>query len=389
MANNTGITEDTGRTGGVAVAERVAAAHALWVSTLPTIRRSPVGELLPQPLRTTELDVRTEPIAAPALVIGGAMAGTCGPISDLAVSSDGSRLIAAHYGDDVVSIIDTATMAVTATITDVPEPSRVTAADRAYVSSASDSDDALVAIDTTTGRALAAILIDETAAGIAVSPAGDVLYVGRNGDDVVDIAAIDVETGATVVIEVSAVPGASVDAVRVSADGTRLFAAVTTPAGGSLAIVDTRSGSVQRIVALGESVGDIAVHPRGRKVFVTGRDTELGGVVHVVDVAAARVVDTVALGGLPTQLVLGHGSDAAFIVDRDQIVVLCTTTHEVVDSVVIGGQLSCLAAGPDGARLYAADFAGAITELRVEAGSAGPLHELVTAELRELQAAAS
>ena len=77
-------------------------------------------------------------------------------------------------------------MAVTATITDVPEPYRVSVADRAYVSSASDSDDAVVAIDTTTGRALAATIVDETAAGIAVNPAGDVLYVGRNGDEVVD-----------------------------------------------------------------------------------------------------------------------------------------------------------------------------------------------------------
>ena len=152
MANITGTTEDTGRTGGVAVAERVAAAHALWMSTLPTIRRAPVGELLPQPLRTAELELPTEPIAAPALVVGGAIAGTHGPISDLAVSSDGGRLVAAHYADDVVSIVDTAAMAVTATITDVPEPYRVTVADRAYVSSASDSDDAVVAIDTTTGR---------------------------------------------------------------------------------------------------------------------------------------------------------------------------------------------------------------------------------------------
>ena len=157
MANITGTTEDTGRTGGVAVAERVAAAHALWMSTLPTIRRAPVGELLPQPLRTAELELPTEPIAAPALVVGGAIAGTHGPISDLAVSSDGGRLVAAHYADDVVSIVDTAAMAVTATITDVPEPYRVTVADRAYVSSASDSDDAVVAIDTTTGRALAAL----------------------------------------------------------------------------------------------------------------------------------------------------------------------------------------------------------------------------------------
>lgn len=386
MANTTGITEAAG---GVAVAERVAAAHALWVSTLPTIRRAPVGGLLPQLLRTADLEPRTEPIAAPALAVVGAIAAGHGPISDMAVSADGSRLVAAHFGADVVSVVDSATMSVAAAITDVPEPCRVTVADRAYVSSASDSDDAIVAVDPNTGKALAAKTVDMTAGGLAVSPAGDVLYVGRNGDEAVDIAAIDVETGATEVIEITAVPAASLDAVRLSADGTRLFAALTTAAGGSLAIVDTRSRVLQSTVSVDGSIGDIAVVPNGRKVFVTGWDSELGGVVHVIDVAAARVVDTIAVGGLPTQLVAGRGGDAVFIVDRDQILVLCTATNEIVDSVVIGGQLSCLAASPDGALLYAADYAGAITVLQVEAGAVVPLQELMTTKLRQLAAAAS
>ena len=386
MANTTGITEAAG---GVAVAERVAAAHALWVSTLPTIRRAPVGGLLPQLLRTADLEPRTELIAAPALAVVGAIAAGHGPISDMAVSADGSRLVAAHFGADVVSVVDSATMSVAAAITDVPEPCRVTVADRAYVSSASDSDDAIVAVDPNTGKALAAKTVDMTAGGLAVSPAGDVLYVGRNGDEAVDIAAIDVETGATEVIEITAVPGASLDAVRLSADGTRLFAALTTAAGGSLAIVDTRSRVLQSTASVDGSIGDIAVVPNGRKVFVTGWDSELGGVVHVIDVAAARVVDTIAVGGLPTQLVAGRGGDAVFIVDRDQILVLCTATNEIVDSVVIGGQLSCLAASPDGARLYAADYTGAITVLQVEAGASVPLQERMTTKLRQLAAAAS
>jgi DNA-binding beta-propeller fold protein YncE len=389
MANTTGITEAAGAAGGVAVAERVAAAHALWVSTLPTIRRAPVGGLLPQLLRTADLEPRTEPIAAPALAVVGAIAAGHGPISDMAVSADGSRLVAAHFGADVVSVVDSATMSVAAAITDIPEPCRVTVADRAYVSSASDSDDAIVAIDPTTGKALAAKTVDMTAGGLAVSPGGDVLYVGRNGDEAVDIAAIDVETGATEVIEITTVPGASLDAVRLSADGTRLFAALTTASGGSLAIVDTRSGVLQNTASVDGSIGDIAVAPNGRKAFVTGWDNELGGVIHVIDVAAARVVDTIAVGGLPTQLVVGRGGDAVFIVDRDQILVLCTATNEIVDSVVIGGQLSCLAASPDGARLYAADYAGGITVLQVEAGASASLDELMTTKLRQLAAAAS
>ena len=376
MANTSGVTEVSG-TAGVAVAERVAAAHSMWLSTLPTIRRAPVAELVPL----------AEPVTAPMVTVAGAVAAGHGPISDMAVSRDGRCLVAAHYGADVVSIVDTATLSVTATVTNVAEPYAVAVADRAYVSTASTDDESVVAIDTTTGVAFAAKDIDASARALAVSPAGDVLYVARTGDDLPDIAAIDIESGATRVIAIPAAPGASIEALRVSADGTRLFAALTTVTGGTLLIIDTRSRAVERAVAIAGSIGDIAATPNGRKVFATGWDAELGGVVNVIDVAAARVTDTIGIGGMPTQLVVGHGGELVYVVDRNEVVVLCATTNEVVDTIAAGGQLSCLAAGPDG-RLYAADYAGGISVLQVGSGTDAALLELMTAELPQLAVAA-
>jgi len=376
MANTSGVTEVSG-TAGVAVAERVAAAHSMWLSTLPTIRRAPVAELVPL----------AEPVTAPMVTVAGAVAAGHGPISDMAVSRDGRCLVAAHYGADVVSIVDTATLSVTATVTNVAEPYAVAVADRAYVSTASTDDESVVAIDTTTGVAFAAKDIGASARALAVSPAGDVLYVARTGDDLPDIAAIDIESGATRVIAIPAAPGASIEALRVSADGTRLFAALTTVTGGTLLIIDTRSRAVERAVAIAGSIGDIAATPNGRKVFATGWDAELGGVVNVIDVAAARVTDTIGIGGMPTQLVVGHGGELVYVVDRNEVVVLCATTNEVVDTIAAGGQLSCLAAGPDG-RLYAADYAGGISVLQVGSGTDAALLELMTAELPQLAVAA-
>ena len=376
MANTSRVTEGSG-TAGVAVAERVAAAHSTWLSTLPTIRRAPVAELVPL----------AEPVTAPMVTVAGVVAAGHGPISDMAVSRDGRCLVAAHYGADVVSIVDTATLSVTATVTNVAEPYAVAVADRAYVTTASTDDESVVAIDTTTGVAFAAKDIDASARALAVSPAGDVLYVARTGDDLPDIAAIDIESGATRVIAIPAAPGASIEALRVSADGTRLFAALTTVTGGTLLIIDTRSRAVERAVAIAGSIGDIAATPNGRKVFATGWDAELGGVVNVIDVAVARVTDTIGIGGMPTQLVVGHGGELVYVVDRNEVVVLCATTNEVVDTIAAGGQLSCLAAGPDG-RLFAADYAGAISVLQVGAGTDAALLELMTAELPQLAVAA-
>ncbi len=90
---------------------------------------------------------------------------------------------------------------------------------------------------------------------------------------------------------------------------------------------------------------------------------------------------------MPTQLVVGHGGELVYVVDRNQVVVLCATTNEVVDTIPAAGELSCLAAGPDG-RLYVADYAGAISVLQVGASTDSALLELMTAELPQLAVAA-
>lgn len=379
MANTSGVTEAAG----VAVAERVSEARALWMSTLPTIRRAPVRDRLPQLARTAVPEVATEPIATPAVAVVGSIAATYGPIGDLAISADGRRLVATHYGSDVVSLVDPVSMSVTAAIEGIAEPhSAVVVADRAYVGCASLEDDYVLAVDTRAGTALAAKQVGPNVGGLAVSRSGAQLYVARTGEDGADIAVIDVESGRTETVTVGS--GVSLGAVRVSADGTRLFAAMTTPAGGALAIVDLKARVVRRTVALGDSVGDIAVHPGGRTVYATGWDAEHGGVIRVVDIAAARVTGTIRLGGLPTQLVFALGGAVAFVVDREEIVVVGTAAGEILDSIAVGGQPSCLAAGPDGT-LYVAGYDGDITVLRVAAGGAHGRF----ARPRQLTAAAS
>ncbi|KAA0110194.1 YncE family protein [Mycolicibacterium sp. P1-5] len=372
MANTTGVTEGANVTG-VAVVERAAVEDSLWLSSLPTIRRAPIAERLPQLLGGAERDLPTEPIAAPVMTVVRTLAAGHGPVSDIAVSADGRYLVTTHYGADVVCVIDTATLAVTATIDGLSEPySAVIVGDRAYVSAASNAEDAVVAVDTQAAAPLAAKTFDMTIGGLAVSPAGDVLYVGRTGEDTVDIAVIDIESGSVSSIAIPAAPGVAIEAVRINADGGRLFAALTTPAGGALAIVDTKARTVRASVPIVGSIGDIAVMPNGRTVFATGRDAELGGAVHVIDVARARVTDTIGMGGVPTQLVLGRGGACAYIVDGDEIAVMCTATTEIVDSVVIGPQLSCLAADPVRNRLYAADYTGAISAVRLDPAAQQP-----------------
>nr|MCW1959403.1 hypothetical protein [Mycobacterium sp.] len=273
-----------------------------------------------------------------------------------------------HYGQDAASLIDTATLEVTATVDGIDEPYAVAAADRAYLRSASIFEDTVVAVDLVTGAALADREVGVGAGGLAAGPNGDFLYVARSVDGLADIAVIEVESGSVSAIPVTRVAGASIDSVRINPAGTRLYAALTTANGGALVIVDVRSKRVQT-VPVGTAVGEIAVHGDDRRVFVSGWDAESGATLYVIDASSARVLDSVALDGLPVGI-LAAGS-AVYLAHGEQVTVLDAGTLQGVNSVQIGRPVSCLTVSRDGSRLYIGDYDATVTALAVPAPAQG------------------
>jgi len=341
MANTTGV---------AAVAERPT--DTVWLSTLSSPRIASTGNLLPAVRPAADLNRAV-----------GVLSGLPGAVTDMAVSHDGTQLVAVHYGEDTVSVIDIPTLTVSATVPGIAEPYAVATADRAYVNSASDSEDSVIAIDLKAGAALAAKEITVGARGLAVSPAGDALYVARSGEQVADIAVIDVESGKSKTIAVTRTADDWVDTIRINSDGTRLYAALNTDSGGSLVVIDVRARRVLHTVSLNGSIGDIAVDRDNRRVLVTGWDDELGGVVRVVDAVAGCVVDTIAVEGLPVQLVVS--GTTAYLADGLGVVVIDTEAARIVDRIDTDCPVSCIAVSRDGARLYVADYDGAITAVAV------------------------
>ena len=340
--------------GASAVAERPA--DALWLAALPVPRVTVTNDRAP---------AMRHSIARPA---EGVLTALPGAVTDMAVTQDGRYLVAAHYGDDAVSVIDIATLTVSTVIDHIAEPYAIAAADRIYVTSAADAEDSVVAVDPGAGVALAAKDITVTARGLAVSPAGDVLFVARCGDAGADIAAIEVESGLTRSISLTGAAGAAVDTIRVSDDGSVLFAALTTAAGNALMIVDLRTGRIAHRVAIRGSIGDIAAHRDGRRVFVTGWDAELGGTLTAVDAGTGRVINTVAVGGPANQVVLS--GTRAYVASGEGVSVIdIAGPGRVIDIFSIGRPVSCVALSLDEGCLYIADYDGAITALSATAAA--------------------
>ena len=111
-----------------------------------------------------------------------------GPISSIATSPDGSRLMVTNYGHNSVSIIDTDSCRVLETVAGVDEPFAIAvggpegiAANRAYVSSVSRAYDSIEVIDVFTNAVIATHRLALSVSDLAVSADGKYVYASRNG----------------------------------------------------------------------------------------------------------------------------------------------------------------------------------------------------------------
>jgi DNA-binding beta-propeller fold protein YncE len=60
-------------------------------------------------------------------------------------------------------------------------------------------------------------------------------------------------------------------------------------------------------------------------------------------------------------LTLSADGDRAYLVSDDRVTVLCTLTHDVIATLVVAAQPSCVVESPDATQLYIADYSGTIT----------------------------
>jgi YVTN family beta-propeller protein len=314
-----------------------------------------------------------------------------GPIAGMVVSPDGSRLMVTNYGGDSVSIIDTDSCRVVETIPGVQEPFAIAVAgpeasvpNRVYVSSVSRAYDSIEVIDVATNTVVASHPLALNVSDLVASADGRYVYVSRNGTGSADVAALDTTTGRVEVIDIAG-PGTTTQCVRTSPDGGRLYVGTNGPAGGRLVVLgapsdDRSSGgarwrrkkparsrdtglSVTGVVEIGLAVRDVAISPDGAVAYVASCCPEVGAVVDVVDTRTNKITSTRKLGefsGNLTGCTLSRDGDRAYLVSDDGITVLCTLTQDVIGTVAVTEQPSCVVESPDGKRLYVADYSGAV-----------------------------
>jgi YVTN family beta-propeller protein len=311
-----------------------------------------------------------------------------GPISGIAISPDGNRLMVANNAADSVSVIDTGSFRVLETVDGVDEPFAIAAGagHRAYVSSVSTSYDSITVIDTSLNAVVATHPLSRNVTDLAAVAAGQLVYACRNGAGVGDLAVLDPATGQIQAIDVAdaAHAGATTtECVCVSADGSRAYVGTNGPAGGRLVVVGTKAQATSHArwrnrrpanrqsglrvldtVEIGLPVRDVALSPSGTFAYVASSAPEVGVVIDVVDTRTNKIVNTRKVGetgGILTRMTLSADGDRAYLISDDNVTVLCTLTYDVIATLGAGTQPSCAVESPDGTRLYIADYSGGVT----------------------------
>jgi YVTN family beta-propeller protein len=305
--------------------------------------------------------------ATPGFPIVAEIAVRNGPISGIVANPDGTRLTVANYGHDSVSIIDTDSCRVVETVGGLNEPFAIAMGsndtDRAYVSTVSTAYDSIAVVDLSTTAIVATHPLPLSVTDLAVSPDGKYVYASRNGVRGADVAVLDTTTGLVESIDLPTQAGTTAECVRVSSDGRRLYVATNGPADGRLFVIDRHRWRVDT-VEIGLPIRDVALSPDGAVAYVASCGPEWGAVIDAVDTRTAKLTGTRKIGeigGILTGLTLGGAGDRAYLVSDESITGLCMLTDDVIGTVAVPNQPSCVVESPDAKYLYIADYSGNVT----------------------------
>jgi DNA-binding beta-propeller fold protein YncE len=147
--------------------------------------------------------------------------------------------------------------------------------------------------------------------------------------------------------------GSQTNPIRLSADGTRLYAANTADA--RLSVFDVSNASTPKLIAeIPVGIEPVSVNPRTKdEVWVVNQESDS---ISVVSVSKGIVTNTIYVKDEPMDVVFA-GSNLAFVsVSRsNEIAVVDVNTYAVKTLIpVFGNNPRALAVSPDGKRVYAA-----------------------------------
>jgi YVTN family beta-propeller protein len=256
-----------------------------------------------------------------------------------------------NYTSNSVSVIDTATKTVVATVPVGSAPLGV-AVNRvgtlAYV--ANQNDNTVSVIDTTGNTVVATVPVGTNPRGVAINPAATYVYVANQSSNNVSV----IDTASNTVVATVPV-GSGSYGIAVNATGT--IAYVVNEGSASVSVIDTGTNTVVATVPVAANPVGVAVNPAGTFVYVTKVS---GNAVAVIDTGTNAVVATVPVGSDPFGIAVNPAGTFAYAANAvsSTVSVIDTTANAVVATVPVGASPFGVAVNPAGTFVYVANAAG-------------------------------
>lgn len=258
-----------------------------------------------------------------------------------AAVSAGARLaVVTNEGSSDVSIIDTRTNAVIATITLVARPRgiRISAdGTRAYVAISDDAPaeetdaDGIVVIDLARARVLSVHQVGSDPEQLVLSPDGGRLYAAN--EDAGTATITDLMTGDIVA---TLVVGIEPEGVAISPDGRWVY--ITAETSNTVSVIDTQSDEVVANFLVDVRPRAAAFSPDGRYAYVSN---EISGTLSIVAVPEHEVVASIELDGgtaRPVSIAVSPDGSRVYVANghANSISVIDVRTRREIAVVAVG-----------------------------------------------------
>ena len=122
--------------------------------------------------------------------------------------------------------------------------------------------------------------------------------------------------------------------------------------GGTVAVIETGTGSAFPFIAVGDEPVGIAATPDGRRVYVTNAGADS---VTVLDVSTRSVLATIPVDRAPRGIAITPNGDRVYVAntESDTLVLIDAATNTIISSSIFAGPTPwALAITPDGRKAY-------------------------------------
>ncbi|GAA0527829.1 Hsp70 family protein [Saccharopolyspora thermophila] len=272
----------------------------------------------------------------------------------IAVTPDGAHAFVTSRDSGRVSVIETSTGAVQASLVMPVAPQFVTITpdgSRAYVSCypPSGPENQVAVLDTSTGAVLNTVQVGKHPYTLMASPDGREVWVPDH--DSAEISIIDTATD-TVSATIKVKPNPH--SVAFTPDGATAF--IANHESNLVTAVNTATRQIEAETTVPKSPHSVAVAPNGRSVAVGSYDA---GSVSAIDTGSHQLLGTVRVGAKPASVAFAPDNRHLYAVNEgsNTVSVVDSNSGEVTATVPVGQAPVSVAVTPDGRQAYVTNVA--------------------------------